>query len=287
MRILSVPNWSMGRNNTVLRQVRDELESRPIALHFLAGDVDHNRTVMAVSGEREAVREALLASARLILPAIDLNRHSGCHPRIGALDVCPFIPFEEPDDPDEFRSWIEGFAFEMAEEWDIPVFLYEKSARAEGKSALPDIRKGGFGGLLERELPSDIGPRKAHPLLGASVVGWRPFLIALNLNLRQESGHAAATLVQKIKSRRKDDPMFEGVRALAFYLTSRGQSQLSMNLTRPSLTPIDPILRWAIRSAETMGAPVEGPELIGVLRPRDLEHCTLCPVQPSQIVEMN
>lgn len=286
MRILTVPNWSFGRDNGLIRACRDLLEARSVEIHFLEGDLDHNRSVTAFSGEADVVRECLLELGDAILPSIDLNRHVGCHPRIGALDVCPFIPYDAGDS-EELNHWVDEFAAEFSERFALPVFLYEKSEKGRHSRQLPSLRKGGFGGLIADEIDPDFGPRRAHERWGAAVMGQRSFLIAMNLNLKEERGVIASNLASRIRSRRRDDDaMFRGVRALGFMLPSRGISQLSMNLTKPNETYVDQILQWGFDAAARLGVTVEGTELIGVIRVRDMEHATLIEPRKEQIVEM-
>lgn len=285
--VLTVPNWSFGRSNILLRQVTDLLEAEPVTLHFCASDVDHNRTVTAFSGPWESVKGALLKAAELILPAIDLNRHVGCHPRIGALDVCPFIPLwpwrERREESEEMEAKVEALAQEIAEVYELPVFLYEQSAK-EGAKSLVSLRKGGFGGLLDHELEPDFGPTSAHRFLGASVIGLRPFLLAVNLNLSEPDTRVAATLSDRIWVRRKDDPEFAGIRSLPFRLNSQGMSQLSMNFTKPDMTQVDPVIRWASDAADRAGVKAVSTELIGVIRPQDLSGAMTLEPRPEQIV---
>lgn len=290
MMLLAAPNWSFGRSNHLLRQVRDLLDARPLEVHFCAADVDHNRTVTAFSGEHDDVEEALFALCELVLPAIDLNRHVGCHPRIGGLDVCPFIPWSRPESGSLREQVLSGFvdrcARRLAEEWELPVFLYEHSSPPGTTRRLPAIRNRGFGGLIGQVLEPDYGPDQVHRHLGASVVGWRDFLIALNVNLQQESGALARTLAEKIRIRRKDDPLFAGIRAMGFILSSRAQSQLSMNLTKPDEVQVDKVLQWASDSARRLGVMEAGFELIGVIREADLPGAALLEVRPEQVVQI-
>ncbi|MFW5697985.1 MAG: glutamate formiminotransferase, partial [Fimbriimonadaceae bacterium] len=235
MRVLTVPNWSFGRDKSLLREFRDELEGRPVVIHYVESDVDHNRTVSAFSGEQDVVADALFALAEMAFPSIDLNRHLGVHPRIGALDVCPFVPLKVLSDEEEaaeFVAWIERFAESLADRHGLPVYLYERSEKGRHSSELPELRKGGFGSLLAHELNPDFGPREAHPRLGATVSGWRDFLVAMNVNLREDRADMAKTLARKIRIMRNDgDERFLGVRALGLMLATRGESQVSMNLT--------------------------------------------------------
>lgn len=262
----------------------EALADAGVTLHYCAGDLDHNRTVTAFSGPAEQVRQTLHRLADIALPAIDLNHHLGVHPRIGGLDVCPFVLLEGEES--EALKWVETVASELSEKWELPVYLYEKSERGEHPSDLPTLRKGGFGGLLARELRPDFGPNRAHPNLGASVFGLRDFLLALNVNLSPAEPELAKQIAQGIRKNRAEGvPGFLGVRALGFPLTSRKISQVSMNLTLPNQTPIDPIVDWVTRRARLGGATVRGTELIGVIRPRDLEHALSLAVKPAQVVE--
>ncbi|MCW5937007.1 MAG: hypothetical protein KIT11_06865 [Fimbriimonadaceae bacterium] len=288
MRVLTVPNWSFGRDRRLLWACREALDSWQVKVHYCESDVDHNRTVTAFSGEQEVVEAVLYDLAHLVLPTIDLNRHVGVHPRIGGLDVCPFTPLEPiggEDGRSRFLQWVESVASGLAEKFDLPVFLYEKSEKGRHEADLPGLRKGGFGGLLERELRPDYGPSRAHPLLGATVVGWRDFLIAMNANLKSSEPVAAKTIAASIRRLRSEgDPRFLGVRALGFPLASREASQVSMNVTLPDLTPVDPILEFIETMAGEMTVPPGFDELIGVIREADLPGATRLHPRPEQVV---
>jgi glutamate formiminotransferase len=266
------------------------LESRSVTVHYLQSDLDHNRTVSAFSGEQPEVESALNRLSELAFAAIDLNRHMGVHPRIGGLDVCPFVPLEVLADDrqaEEFEAWIEGVAQELSERHSLPVYLYERSEKGRHANELPRLRKGGFGGLLAQRLSPDFGPDRAHPRLGATVVGWRDFLIAMNVFLKEERPDVAQTLAKRIRVMRRDgDERFVGVRALGLMLTSRGESQVSMNVTMPDLTPVDPIVEWVYRSAQNAGVTSPGSELIGVIRDVDAESARHLPIRPEQVISM-
>ncbi|HLK13188.1 MAG TPA: hypothetical protein VKT78_00150 [Fimbriimonadaceae bacterium] len=291
MRVLTVPNWSFGRNKLLLRKFEEILQNHEVAIHFLEEDVDHNRTVSAFSGEPEELSSAIDAMAAEAFETIDLNHHIGVHPRIGALDVCPFVPLAGRD---EDREEVTRGALALAErvgaliggKYGVPVYLYEHSARSGRESTLPALRKGGFGGLLERTLHPDFGPSQAHPRLGVSVVGVRDFLIALNCNLSDELPFVAQGLAKRIRDlRAAGDPRFLGVRALGFALASRGTSQVSLNLTLPDLSPIDPIIQWVEDQAYAQRVGFAGVELIGVIRRKDLEHATKVYPRREQVID--
>jgi glutamate formiminotransferase len=282
--VLTIPNWSFGRDRDLERRLSEILADAGVTVHFLAGDVDHNRTVSAFSGQEAAVFGALEAMCEEALPRIDLGRHSGVHPRIGALDVCPFVPLDGTP-VQALAPEVDAFAAWLADAFDLPVFLYEKSERGRHEADLPALRRGGFGGLFTRELNPDFGPRAGHPRLGATVVGVRDFLIAMNANLRTGELSVAKRLARTMRELREEgDLRFLGVRALGLPLASRCLTQVSMNLTLPGVAPPDPVLEWVEREALALGAAPAGNELIGVIRPCDLPGATRLPVRPEQVV---
>jgi glutamate formiminotransferase len=285
MRVLTVPNWSFGRDRRRLGAVRDLLVARDVTVHFADGDVDHNRTVTAFSGPIDLVVDTLMMVSELVLDGVDLNRHVGVHPRIGALDVCPFVL--APETPfAEAEKAVEQFAARFAERFEVPVFLYEKSERGRHEADLPALRKGGFGGLLDRDLTPDFGPTRAHPQWGVTVIGIRDFLIAMNVNLKTADLEAAKTIAKEIRARRAmGDERFLGVRALGFPLALQNCVQVSLNLTLPDLESVDEIIEWVSEAAHDQGTAVRATELIGVIRAKDLEKATRLSVRREQIVE--
>ncbi|HVT11199.1 MAG TPA: hypothetical protein VHE55_02950 [Fimbriimonadaceae bacterium] len=313
MRILTIPNWSFGRDTDLLNKFRDALEEAQLDVHYLQGDVDHNRTVSAFSGESGAVFAALERLCELAFDRIDLNHHVGVHPRIGALDVCPFLslpaasvghapqsapslpppkasslgPAPQPVALDRLLADVEVFAAKIAGRFELPIFLYEKSERGRHEADLPSLRKGGFGGLVGRELNPDFGPSFAHPRLGVSVVGVREFLIAMNVNIAGEDPGVAKQIATEIRNlRASGDHRFLGVRALGFSLASVGLSQVSLNLTLPDLTPVDPIVEWIMEQSARAGRRFVATELVGVIRRRDLAEATRLSVREAQIVDL-
>ena len=288
MRLLAVPNWSFGRDRDLLRHFEVVLTSAGLKIHYLQSDVDHNRTVSAFSGDHEVLREALLRMAGEAFERIDLTRHVGVHPRIGALDVCPFV-LPPGEASLEALQAAKDVAIEVADSlasrFGVPVYLYEKSERGRHESDLPSLRRGGFGALLERVIRPDFGPARAHPTLGVSVVGVRDWLIAMNVNLATPDLAPALAIARTIRHMRVEgDERFLGVRALGLPLASRVQSQVSMNVTLPDVTPIDPIVEWVRVQAAQAQVLVAETELIGVIRPQDLPTATHLPVRPEQVV---
>ena len=284
MRLLTVPNWSFGRSPSLHRCFESILRRHPVTVHYLRGDADHNRTVSGFSGSPEALCDALAELAERAFAAVDLREHVGVHPRIGALDVLPLVP-ERPEDLDEALALAERLARSLAERHGIPVFLYERSERGRHEGDLPSLRKGGFTSLLDREIHPDFGPNRAHPRLGATVVGVRDPLVALNVDLRHPIASAARQIAREIRGRRaQGDPAFLGVRALGLTLPSREMSQVSLNVTLPDLTPLDPIVAWIESRALELGVPPAGPELIGVIPRRHVEGATRVPIDAAQVV---
>lgn len=290
MRLLTAPSWSFGRDRRLLADSRDLIESLGLTVHYAESDIDLNRTVMAFSGPMESVGAGLDQLAEMILPGIDLSRHAGAHPRIGALDVCPFVALDPPKTKlrvKMLREWIEQFAERFAERFELPVFLYERSERDRSESELSLLRKGGFGGLLDRDLRPDFGPHSAHQHLGVSVMGWRDFLLAANVNLATSDVNVSRRIAQRIRELRSEgDERMLGVRAMGLPLASRDMSQVALNLTMPDATPIDPILEYIERAADSLGAEVAYHELVGVIRDGDLAGATKLHPRPEQIVHI-
>ncbi len=286
-RLLTVPNWSFGRDRKLLLAFEETILRAGLRLHYCASDVDHNRTVSAFSGDPSRVFKTLSELCELAFDVIDLNRHVGVHPRVGALDVCPFLPLGPTDgNLSEVQAMIDRFAENLSEDYNLPIFYYERSERGRHEADLPSLRRGGFGGLFGRVLNPDYGPSEAHPRLGVTVMGIRDFLLALNVNFRHDDGSFAERTARKVRTlRREGDERFLGVRALGLYLASREMSQVSLNLTLPDLTPVDPIVEFIINEAAQSGVQFAETELIGVIRQKDLPEATYLQVKKSQIVD--
>ena len=278
MRLLCVPNWSEGRDQETLARIRTGLRAHGATFHFDGADEDHNRLVTAFSGSPIAVEETLLAIAEIAFASIDMAHHEGVHPRIGALDVCPFIVLE--GSVDEAVFFADKIAHRLAELYSLPVFLYEKSETGKHAADLPSLRKGQFEGLSGRNIDPDHGPRVAHPTLGATILGVRDWLIAMNVDLQVDRLAEARSIAGEMRVQRDlGDARFLGVRALGLPLDRRAMTQVSMNLTEPDAVSPDDIISW-IGERET----VVETELIGVIRHADLPRATRVPVMPEQIV---
>jgi glutamate formiminotransferase len=235
----------------------------------VSSDPDHNRSVLTLAGGADALHRALLALYEAALAEIDLTRHQGVHPRLGAVDVVPFVPLGTT--PMEVAvAAAERLAREVAERFSLPVYLYEQAARPHpGHSArrrLADIRRGGFEGLAAKMADPawapDAGPLHPHPTAGASVIGARFFLIAFNALLDTPNVEVARAVARRV---RESGGGLPAVRALGVYLASRGQAQVSMNLVDFRRTSLLAALDRVRREAAALGARVTATEVIGLV----------------------
>lgn len=255
-----VPNFSEGRDAGVVAALGAAV--RGVSGVFLLGetaDVDHNRCVLTFAGPPEAVLDAALAAARMAVASIDLARHSGVHPRIGALDVLPFVPLE---------GATMGLCVELAEHaakrlWEdlgVPCFLYEAAARTPDRRNLAFVRSPHAGA-------PDVGLGR-HATAGCTAVGARKFLIAYNVNLASSDLSLAQDIAREVRESSGGLPC---VKALGLELHSRGIVQVSMNLTDFEVTPL-PVAFQAVRdAAAARGVRVAGSELIGLIPQRAIE----------------
>lgn len=235
-------------------------------------DPDHNRSVITVAGPGEALLEGVLRAAAEAAKRIDLNRHRGEHPRLGALDVLPFVPLE-----DSSLAECVDLAHEAGRRiWDelrIPVYFYEAAAKRPERAKLENVRRGQFEGLREAVLADplrqpDLGGPALHPTAGAVIAGARKFLAAYNINLQSGDLELARSIARRI---RESSGGFAGVKALGLPLASRGLVQVSMNLTDLDRTPIHVVYAEVERLAAAHGVAIEESELIGLLPRKALE----------------
>jgi glutamate formiminotransferase len=253
--------------------VRAVLAANGVCIHDVSSDVDHGRTVTAFSGEFVRVAAAMDTLAERLLPEIDLAIASGVHPRIGALDVVPFVsPNADPNLVAHVDKWAERFA----SRWEIPMIRYADSS--VNRRRLPDVRKSVPG------IP-DFGPTGSHPTWGRTVFGVRGFLIAANVILASPDVEIAKRIARRIRyARDAGDADWVGVRALGFPLPSRGHTQVSLNITEPDAVDIAECFRNIERMAGEAGAEVAGRELVGVIRPQDLVACARLNPRAEQVV---
>lgn len=282
-RILCVANWSEGLSPEFFSAGRRALSNAQV--HYFDGDEDHNRSVSAFSGTPEQVGISLLTMCDALIPLIDMRTHKGVHPRIGALDVCPFIILKNSMQVEEAIAWSNDIAKQIAERFSIPIFLYEKSETGRHSSDLPSLRKGQFEGLAGKTLNPDFGTTISHPQWGATVFGVRDWLLAANINLNSPNDDVAKLIAKKIRTERDTSPILTGIRALGFELASKKKSQVSMNFTTPDKNSFDDVYDWVITQAQDEGIKVSSTELIGVIRPKDAQKATHLDFSGRQIVE--
>jgi len=283
----SAINLSEGRDPQLLERVRACLGKIPGAcLADLSMDPDHHRMVASLLGSPGALREAVLRLFELADQSIDLRRHSGVHPRVGAIDVVPFVALgtTPPEVANELAAEV---AEAVANRFEVPVILYELSARRPENVALPDLRRGGLEGAARRlqDIPPDFGPARLHPRLGLTVMGARPALVAFNLVL----GSGDLNLAKKLAAALRGYP---GVRALGLWLESRERAQVSVNLTRPAEFGMLQAFQTVEQGAREAGGSIESCELIGLAPARAFSDIArhflkLEGLQPSQLLESN
>jgi len=227
-----VPNFSEGRRKEVVDAITAAIGSVPrIRVLDVEMDADHNRSVITFVGDRTSVAEAAFNGAKAAVALIDMNQHRGEHPRIGALDVLPFVPIVGVT-MEDCVVLARSVGKRIADELDVPVYLYEAAATRPDRKALPNIRRGEYEGLktaieADPDRKPDFGPARLHPTAGACVVGARPVLIAWNVNLRTKDVTVAKRIAKTI---RESDGGLPAVRAKGFELADRGLVQVSMNM---------------------------------------------------------
>ena len=260
-----VPNFSDGRRIDVVDALADVVAATP-QVHLLdrTSDVDHNRSVLTFAGEAEAVAVAMEGAVEVAIARIDMEQHEGQHPRIGAVDVIPFVPLGETT-MDECVELARRFGARIAERFDLPVYLYAKAALRAERVILADIRKPQYEGLkaeishLGRE--PDFGPARMHPTAGAVAVGARPFLIAFNINLESSDLDLAKRIAHRIRERSGG---LARVQALGLYLDDIQRAQVSMNLLDHTVTPLWLVWETVRGLAADEGVELRESELIGL-----------------------
>ncbi len=265
MLIECIPNISAGRDRRLVDHLASTAGSEPGArLVNIHSDTDHNRTVLTLVGEHEPVVRAVIALAGEAVTRIDLRTHQGVHPRMGAIDVIPLVPFE-PGDLQACAQVARQLGLEISARYQLPVFFYEASADTGRPASLPALRSRQFEALQELPLHPDAGPSRIHPSAGACVVGARRPMIAYNVNLATPDPEPARQIARQIRNIRDTDPAWAGVRSLAFALPSRQMTQVSMNITRPETTPLDRVYSFIRQAALEMGVETVSGELVGCI----------------------
>lgn len=261
-----VPNFSEGRRREVIDTIVGEARSRSVKVLDIESDPDHNRSVLTFVGSPDAVKEAALAVSAKAIELIDLNKHTGQHPRMGAVDVVPFIPISDIT-MDECVQIAKEFANEYASRFNVPVFLYEEAATRPDRKNLADVRKGEFEGLRQEigtnpDRSPDFGPNSIHPTAGATAVGARQILIAYNVNLATSNLAVAKEIAKQVRSK---DGGLSAVKALGFELKDRGIVQVSMNLVDYRASQLFKVFELVKTIAEHHGVRVLESEIVGLV----------------------
>ena len=286
-----VPNFSEGRDMGKIKQITDEIESvEGVILLDVDPWRDTNRTVVTFVGEPEAVCEAAFRAVRKAAQVIDMSKHSGAHPRIGATDVCPLVPIAGVT-MEETVEYARALARRVGEELSLPVYCYESAALEEKRRNLANIRAGEYEGLKKKlEDPSwkpDFGPARFDAGAGTVIVGARDFLVAFNINLNTTSIRRANAIAFDVRERgrekREGNPItgrvvrdeegnpvmipgsLKAVKAIGWYIPEYGFAQISMNLINIGITPVHMAFDEVCRKAEERGVRVTGSELVGLI----------------------
>ena len=257
----AVPNFSEGRDHAVVKAIGRALAERAELLDVHA-DEDHNRSVFTLVGEPKQLVEALLAGIAVAQERIDLRKHDGAHPRIGAADVVPVVPVR-PEDMERAKAAARELARRIGTELELPVFLYGELAPGRGPAF---FRRGGPEELQKRiddgEIVCDFGPQRVHPSAGGVIVGARRPLIAFNVDLVGSDVETAGAIAAVIRER---DGGFPGVRALGLSLPRAGHAQISMNIEDWEAVALHEIVGAIEREAAARGAEIAGSELVGLM----------------------
>lgn len=261
-----VPNFSEGRDKQKIEKIADCFRGKDnVKLLDYSSDADHNRSVITVVGEPEALKAAVIEAIGKAVELIDLTQHSGQHPRMGAVDVVPFIPIKGVTVEDAIALSKE-VAETVAGKYNLPVFLYEKSASAPHRENLSNVRKGEFEGMAEKikqpEWKPDFGPVERHATAGTVAIGARMPLVAYNVNLGTDNLEIATAIGKKVRH------IGGGLRfckAMGVALEERGITQVSMNLTDYTKTAIYRAHELVRIEANRYGVPIVGAEVIGLV----------------------
>jgi glutamate formiminotransferase / 5-formyltetrahydrofolate cyclo-ligase len=264
--IESIPNVSEGRRPDVVERFADAIRrTNGVRLLDYSSDASHNRSVFTLVGDAPSLKAATMALFEAAVPAIDLRSHQGEHPRLGAVDVVPFVPIEAVTMA-ECVALANEVAADVAARFGVPVFLYEEASANPLRRNLEDIRRGEFEGLAAKMASPgwtpDFGPARPHPSAGASVIGARMPLIAYNINLNTDRLDVAKKIAAAI---RHSSGGLRYVKAMGVKVDDRNLAQVSMNLTHHEKTPIFRVFEMVKREAERYGVAILESEIVGLV----------------------
>jgi glutamate formiminotransferase / 5-formyltetrahydrofolate cyclo-ligase len=286
-----VPNVSEGRRQEVVNALVDAVRRTPsVRLLDYSSDIAHNRSVLTMVSDAASLKAAVIALFDAALPRIDLREHAGEHPRLGAVDVVPFVPIADVT-MEQCVLLAKETAAEVAQRFQVPVYLYEEASGNPARKNLEDIRRGEFEGLeTKMSTPGwapDFGPARPHPTGGASVIGARMPLIAYNINLATDRLDVAKKIAAAI---RFSSGGFRYVKAMGIALEDRGIVQVSINLTNYEKTPMFRVFEAVKHEAARYGVSILESEIVGLVPAAALvgtaEHALqLASFTPNQILE--
>ena len=261
-----VPNFSEGRDHAKIERLVECFKNQPgFKLISYEPDGDYNRTVVTLIGEVDPIMDALMIFVGRAIELIDMNHQSGQHPRIGAVDVIPFIPIENVT-IEECVSYAEMLGERVAKTFDIPVFLYAQAAKKEDRISLPSIRKGEYEGMIEKikepEWAPDFGQPKTHPTFGSVAIGARDFLVAFNIDLATTDEKITASLARTI---RQSSGGFQYIQAGPAFLETAGHMQVTMNILNHKKNPMYRIFETIKMEAKAHHVEVVSSEVIGLI----------------------
>jgi|SRR5688572_30457033 len=286
-----VPNISEGRRADVVAGIVEAIRrTESVRVLDFSSDTSHNRSVITMAGDAAGLRAAVLSMFEAAVAAIDLRAHTGEHPRLGAVDVVPFVPIEGVT-MEECVRLAKETAAAVAERFQVPVFLYEDASNSPARKNLEDIRRGEFEGLAAKMASAgwapDFGPAAPHPSAGASVIGARMPLIAYNINLATDRLDVAKKIAAAV---RYSSGGFRYVKAMGVALADRGIVQVSMNLTNFEKTPMLRVFEAVKQEAAKYGVNVLESEIVGLVPAAALvataaQYLQLTAFTPNQILE--
>lgn len=287
-----VPNYSEGRKSDVIEEIVEPFRDRKgcLLLDYRA-DKDHNRLVVSLVGQPEPIQDALLEAAQVAVERIDLERHRGGHPRIGAIDVIPFIPLRNID-METCVQLARGFGQRFYEETGVPVYFYEEAALRPERRSLEVIRRGQFE-TLKREVTRperhpDVGEPTLHPSAGATVIGARKFLIAFNVNLGTADVEVAREIAKAVRS---SSGGLCHVKGIGLALEDRGLTQVSMNVVDYERNALYRVVELIRMEARRWGVPVVETEVYGMIPAAALldsaaYYLQIADFDPKQVIEL-
>jgi glutamate formiminotransferase len=256
-------NFSEGRRAEVIQAIVDAAQG--VRVLDVSSDKDHNRTVVTFVGSPQAAAAAAVQITAKAVELIDMNAHHGAHPRMGAVDVIPFVPLGQATMAEAVVA-ARQVGQRLGEDLGIPVYLYEEAATRPERRNLADVRQGEYEGLPQKMVDStwkpDFGPSRPHPTAGATAVGARIYLLAYNVNLGTPDVAIAKAIARAVRAKTGG---LQNVKALGVLLHERNQAQVTMNIVDPFRTPIYRVLELVRLEAARYGVPVVGTEIIGLV----------------------